>query len=113
MAAVYQLEGKGTLTLPAILSPRQGAEKLVLATSTDERKPEEGERMHTLPFDFSKGAAMSITWGALEAHDECWERAKRELGVSDVRELTREQFRAVLILAEQLRREQIQKKERK
>jgi hypothetical protein len=35
-----------------------------------------------------------VAWGNLESHDTAWEQAKRELGISDVRDLTNDQFHA-------------------
>ena len=48
---------------------------------------------------------MAIAWGNLESHDAAWEQAKEELRVSDVRELSTEQFRAVIARAEQIRKQ--------
>lgn len=48
---------------------------------------------------------MSYTWGNLESHTDAWELAKTRLGVADVRDLSTEQFRAVLALAEEIRKE--------
>jgi hypothetical protein len=52
-----------------------------------------------------EGKTMAIAWGNLESHDAAWEQAKEELRVSDVRELSTEQFRAVIARAEQIRKQ--------
>lgn len=48
---------------------------------------------------------MSISWGSLESHTDAWVEAKRRLQISDVRDLSTAQFREVLALAEQIRKE--------
>jgi hypothetical protein len=46
-----------------------------------------------------------MSWGNLESHDAAWIQAKQELGIDDVRELSTDQFRAVIARAERIRRE--------
>ena len=46
-----------------------------------------------------------MNWGNLESHDAAWIQAKQELGVDDVRELSTDQFRAVIARAERIRTE--------
>jgi hypothetical protein len=49
---------------------------------------------------------MSVLWGTLESHDQAWQAAKQELGIEDVRDLSREQFSRALQRAEQIRQKE-------
>ena len=51
---------------------------------------------------------MSVAWGNLEAHRNAFDEAKRRLGISSARDLSREQLREALALAEKIRQEQAQ-----
>lgn len=55
---------------------------------------------------------MTLTWGSLESHNAAWIEAKQRLGVDDVRDLSVDQYRAVLQLAEQIRKENFSKWQR-
>jgi hypothetical protein len=48
---------------------------------------------------------MAITWGSLDTHQDAWTEAKRRKQISDVRDLSTAQFRELLALAEQIRKE--------
>jgi hypothetical protein len=45
-----------------------------------------------------------MEWGNLDEHDTAWEQAKELLGVGDVRQLTVQEFRDAIALAEQIRK---------
>lgn len=54
---------------------------------------------------------MSIAWDKMKAnlsnHQDAWEQAKAQLGVTDVLRLSTEQFRDVIALAEAIRKQEV------